>query len=210
MTVKMMGVYSARHVPTLTPQHLLSYTLTILFKIVHTFSRVLSIVILSPSRRNHQRDKRYLQTYGTRCSELQGPERVHSSLKGRTTNNSTGQTPMPVSRKESMPTDEHAETFKPVTLTYNWFTFEGFLQRFTFALTMSLAAVVVSAFLWMISLPWFAWSLQLWFYRWVQSHVRRTFYRTSTSANGYRIRDAERVPPTTPNMRNAANATCLD
>lgn len=68
----------------------------------------------------------------------------------------------------------HAK-FKPVTSTYEWFTFEGSLQRLAFALTMGLTAVAFSTLLWIISLPWVAWSLLCWFFRWEHPPVRREF-----------------------------------
>lgn len=62
--------------------------------------------------------------------------------------------------------------FIPATSTYAWFTFEGFIQRGAFALTMGLAAVALSSLLWVISLPWVAWSLLRWFFRWDQPRVK--------------------------------------
>ncbi|CAN0376362.1 unnamed protein product, partial [Ascophyllum nodosum] len=66
--------------------------------------------------------------------------------------------------------------FTPATSTYGWFTFEGLLQRGAFTLTMGVAALALSALLWIISLPWVAWSLLRWFRRWDQPRVRRCFF----------------------------------
>lgn len=214
MTVKMTVVYWACHVPTSTSRNLLSHTLTIIVKIVHVFSRVLSAIELSPSRQIHECEKRYPETDRTKPVEEPGPQRLnpkqdHPSSEGMP-NNSAGQTPMPVSPQEdNVPTDEQVGAFNPVTLTYKWFTFEGMLQRIIFAFTLGLAAVVLLSFLWTISLPWLAWSLLLRFDPRVLCQVRWTFCRTSSSANGYQKRDAERFSPAPQNTSNVANATYL-
>lgn len=78
----------------------------------------------------------------------------------------------PPHQQGSIQTGQQAK-FIPATSTFEWFTFEGFLQRLTFALTMGLAAVALSALIWIISLPWVAWSLLSWFRQWDQPPVRR-------------------------------------
>ncbi|CAM9154356.1 unnamed protein product [Ectocarpus fasciculatus] len=43
--------------------------------------------------------------------------------------------------------------------THEWRTFEGGLQRVAFAFTLGAAAIVMSAILWTLSVPWVAWCL---------------------------------------------------
>lgn len=101
-----------------------------------------------------------------------------SNSNGHSQGDSTRDTnsrPPPNSRPEGAPTNSgHSPTSKfiPITSTSEWSTFEGFLQRLTFALTMGLAAVALSALLWIVSLPWVAWSLLSWFHRWDRPPVR--------------------------------------
>lgn len=64
--------------------------------------------------------------------------------------------------KKNKRQEEIAKAFAPVTSTYAWFTLVGFLQRLTFAGTMGVVAVAMSGVLWIISLPWVAWSLVRW------------------------------------------------
>ncbi|CAN0416249.1 unnamed protein product [Ascophyllum nodosum] len=78
-----------------------------------------------------------------------------------------------------------ATKFTPATSTYGWFTFEGFLQRGAFALTMGVAALALSALLWIISLPWVAWSLFRWFCRWDQPRVRRCVFASKNERKGH-------------------------
>lgn len=51
------------------------------------------------------------------------------------------------------------EEFKACSQTHEWRTFEGGLQRVSFAFTMGAAAIVMSAILWTLSVPWVAWCL---------------------------------------------------
>ncbi|CAN0140980.1 unnamed protein product, partial [Scytosiphon promiscuus] len=48
---------------------------------------------------------------------------------------------------------------QPFTKTAEGKAFDDFLQRLAFALTMGVAAVVLSTILWTVSIPWVAWSL---------------------------------------------------
>ncbi|CAM9931417.1 unnamed protein product, partial [Ectocarpus sp. 13 AM-2016] len=45
------------------------------------------------------------------------------------------------------------------TQTHEWRAFEGGVQRFLFAFTFGAAAIVMSAILWTLSVPWVAWCL---------------------------------------------------
>eukprot|EP00903_Cladosiphon_okamuranus_P011821 g11108.t2 len=55
--------------------------------------------------------------------------------------------------------------FKPVTTMCWWRTFDGMMQRFAFAYTMGLAAVVLNAILWMLSMPLIVWKIVRWTFR---------------------------------------------
>lgn len=52
-----------------------------------------------------------------------------------------------------------AKMMKPFSTTHQWKTLEGGLQRFEFAFTFGVAAVGLSAILWIVSVPWVAWCL---------------------------------------------------
>eukprot|EP00752_Nemacystus_decipiens_P011859 g10519.t1 len=52
-----------------------------------------------------------------------------------------------------------AMDFPPFSSRPQWKAIDGFLQRLAFAATMGVAAVVVSAILWALSLPWVAWCI---------------------------------------------------
>eukprot|EP00903_Cladosiphon_okamuranus_P014652 g13586.t1 len=52
-----------------------------------------------------------------------------------------------------------AKKWGPASNTHKWKTFEGSLQRRAFAWTLGAAAVVLSAVLWILSVPWVAWCL---------------------------------------------------
>lgn len=55
--------------------------------------------------------------------------------------------------------DDRAKDMLPASATHKWETFEGSLQRWAFAWTLGIAAVVMSAILWILSVPWVAWCL---------------------------------------------------
>lgn len=50
----------------------------------------------------------------------------------------------------------------PFSETYEWVVAMGVVHRMAFALIMGPLAFALSALLWMVSLPWVAWQLQLW------------------------------------------------
>eukprot|EP00903_Cladosiphon_okamuranus_P019883 g18275.t1 len=52
--------------------------------------------------------------------------------------------------------------YDPFTSSILWYTLEGLMQRLMFALTMGVAALLLSALLWMLSLPLVAWNIVRW------------------------------------------------
>eukprot|EP00752_Nemacystus_decipiens_P009021 g8052.t1 len=52
--------------------------------------------------------------------------------------------------------------YKPFTSSFLWYTMEGLMQRVLFALTMGVAALLLSALLWTVSLPFVAWNIIRW------------------------------------------------
>lgn len=46
--------------------------------------------------------------------------------------------------------------------SYEWYTFDGCIQRICFAFTMGLVAVALSSVLWLVSIPWISRDLHQW------------------------------------------------
>lgn len=54
---------------------------------------------------------------------------------------------------------KEADALRPFSTTPKWKSFEGFLRRAAFAVTMGAASLVVFAILWSLSVPWIAWRI---------------------------------------------------